>query len=101
MELTPKLAGSIPSSCVERAAPDAATSGNGSNAAKFAVRGFTESLRQEMIAARKPVTVTCVHPGGIKTGEKPNHAKQIRRYLANTAEPTSTSRRGASNNRGV
>jgi NADP-dependent 3-hydroxy acid dehydrogenase YdfG len=41
------------------------------NAAKFAVRGFTESLRQEMIAARKPVTVTCVHPGGIKTGEKP------------------------------
>ncbi|WP_131822890.1 SDR family NAD(P)-dependent oxidoreductase, partial [Mycobacteroides chelonae] len=37
------------------------------NAAKFAVRGFTESLRQEMIAGRKPVAVTCVHPGGIKT----------------------------------
>jgi len=37
------------------------------NAAKFAVRGFTESLRQEMIINRRPVQVTCVHPGGIKT----------------------------------
>jgi NAD(P)-dependent dehydrogenase (short-subunit alcohol dehydrogenase family) len=37
------------------------------NAAKFAVRGFTEALRQEMIAAGHPVHVTCVHPGGIKT----------------------------------
>jgi len=37
------------------------------NAAKFAVRGFTESLRQEMINAGRPVKVTCVHPGGIKT----------------------------------
>ncbi len=37
------------------------------NAAKFAVRGFTESLRIEMLVARRPVTVTCVHPGGIKT----------------------------------
>lgn len=38
------------------------------NAAKFAVRGFTESLRQEMLVAKAPVKVTCVHPGGIKTG---------------------------------
>ena len=37
------------------------------NAAKFAVRGFTEALRQEMIVAGHPVEVTCVHPGGIKT----------------------------------
>lgn len=37
------------------------------NAAKFAVRGFTESLRQEMIIAGHRVGVTCVHPGGIKT----------------------------------
>ena len=37
------------------------------NAAKFAVRGFTESLRQEMLISGQPVTVTCVHPGGIKT----------------------------------
>ncbi len=37
------------------------------NSAKFAVRGFTEALRQEMILAKHPVQVTCVHPGGIKT----------------------------------
>lgn len=38
------------------------------NAAKFAVRGFTEALRQEMLISGHPVKVTCVHPGGIKTG---------------------------------
>jgi NADP-dependent 3-hydroxy acid dehydrogenase YdfG len=37
------------------------------NSAKFAVRGFTEALRQEMILAGHPVKVTTVHPGGIKT----------------------------------
>ena len=37
------------------------------NAAKFAVRGFTEALRQEMEVAKHPVKVTTVHPGGIKT----------------------------------
>jgi NADP-dependent 3-hydroxy acid dehydrogenase YdfG len=37
------------------------------NAAKFAVRGFTESLYQEMAIAGHPVAVTRVHPGGIKT----------------------------------
>jgi NAD(P)-dependent dehydrogenase (short-subunit alcohol dehydrogenase family) len=37
------------------------------NAAKFAVRGFTEALRMEMQVANHPVQVTCVHPGGIKT----------------------------------
>jgi NADP-dependent 3-hydroxy acid dehydrogenase YdfG len=37
------------------------------NSAKFAVRGFTEALRQEMMLARHPVQVTTVHPGGIKT----------------------------------
>lgn len=36
-------------------------------AAKFAVRGFTESLRIEMLAAGHPVKVSCVHPGGVKT----------------------------------
>ena len=35
------------------------------NAAKFAVRGFTESLRQEVKDSN--VYVGCVHPGGIKT----------------------------------
>src|ERR1700731_296343 len=37
------------------------------NAAKFAVRGFTEALRQEMLVATHPVKVTCVLPGGIET----------------------------------
>ena len=44
------------------------------NAAKFAVRGFTEALRQEMIVAGHPVKVTCVHPGGIKTAIARNAA---------------------------
>jgi NADP-dependent 3-hydroxy acid dehydrogenase YdfG len=37
------------------------------NSAKFAVRGFTESLRQEMALNGHPVKVTSVHPGGVKT----------------------------------
>ncbi|MBT2270017.1 SDR family NAD(P)-dependent oxidoreductase [Rhodococcus qingshengii] len=37
------------------------------NAAKFAVRGFTESLRQEMLILHPQVKVSCVFPGGIKT----------------------------------
>jgi NAD(P)-dependent dehydrogenase (short-subunit alcohol dehydrogenase family) len=37
------------------------------NSAKFAVRGFTESLRQELDLERCGVSATCVHPGGIKT----------------------------------
>ncbi|MDT5218265.1 MAG: hypothetical protein QOF15_370 [Mycobacterium sp.] len=34
---------------------------------KFAVRGFTESLRAEMLSGGHPVQVTVVHPGGIAT----------------------------------
>lgn len=37
------------------------------NAAKFAVRGFTESLRIELLMSNKHINVSCVHPGGIKT----------------------------------
>jgi butyryl-CoA dehydrogenase len=37
------------------------------NATKFAVRGFTEALRQELEIAKSPVSATSVHPGGIKT----------------------------------
>ena len=37
------------------------------NAAKFAVRGFTESLREELDIQRCGVSATVVHPGGIKT----------------------------------
>lgn len=44
------------------------TPGQGAyNAAKFAVRGFTEALRQEMVISGHPVKVTTVHPGGIRT----------------------------------
>lgn len=37
-------------------------------ASKFAVRGFTEALEIELRQAGHPVSVTCVHPGGIRTG---------------------------------
>ena len=37
------------------------------NATKFAVRGFTEALREELDMTHSPVSATCVHPGGIKT----------------------------------
>jgi NAD(P)-dependent dehydrogenase (short-subunit alcohol dehydrogenase family) len=40
---------------------------SGYNAAKFAVRGFTEALRQEMLSGGRSVGVSCVHPGGIAT----------------------------------
>lgn len=45
-----------------------AVPGNGTyNATKFAVRGFTEALRQELEMDDAPVTATSVHPGGVKT----------------------------------
>lgn len=37
------------------------------NAAKFAVRGFTEALRQELDLAKNGVSASCVHPGGVRT----------------------------------
>ncbi len=37
------------------------------NATKFAVRGFTEALRQELDLQGSAVSATSVHPGGIKT----------------------------------
>lgn len=66
------------------------------NSAKFAVRGFTEALRQEMALAKHPVKVTCVHPGGIKTAIARNStaaegldqkalAETFDRKLANTS----------------
>lgn len=36
-------------------------------ASKFAVRGFSESLRHELAAAGSPVGLTLVHPGGVRT----------------------------------
>lgn len=58
------------------------------NASKFAVRGFTEALRQELEIAGEPVSSTTVHPGGIKT----NIAKSARwggnmtSFIGKTAE---------------
>ncbi len=37
------------------------------NAAKFGVRGFTDSLRMELEIANSCVSATTIHPGGIKT----------------------------------
>lgn len=37
------------------------------NAAKFAVRGYTEALRMELDIERCGVSATSIHPGGIKT----------------------------------
>ena len=45
------------------------------NASKYAVRGFTEALREEMLINGHPVGVTCVHPGGIRTGIARNGRK--------------------------
>src|SRR5438477_12647789 len=36
-------------------------------AAKFAVRGFSESLRHELQMAASPVRLSVVHPGGVAT----------------------------------
>jgi butyryl-CoA dehydrogenase len=44
------------------------------NAAKFAVRGFTDSLRMELEIEGANVSATTIHPGGIKT----NIAKNAR-----------------------
>lgn len=52
------------------------------NASKFAVRGFTEALRQELDIERCGVSATCVHPGGIRTNiaqaAKMDHSIQAR-----------------------
>lgn len=40
---------------------------SGYNLSKFAVRGFTESLRQELDIENGRISVTSIHPGGIKT----------------------------------
>lgn len=44
------------------------------NASKFAVRGFTEALRQELDIQRCGVSALCVYPGGVRT----NIAKSAR-----------------------
>ncbi|QRK11602.1 SDR family oxidoreductase [Archangium violaceum] len=58
------------------------------NAAKFAVKGFTEALRQELEVEGHPIGVTSVHPGGIKT----NIARSARMvHRKGWVDPNSTS----------
>ncbi|WP_336027005.1 SDR family NAD(P)-dependent oxidoreductase [Geodermatophilus sp. FMUSA9-8] len=45
-------------------------------ASKFAVRGFTEVVRTEMVAGGHPVQVTVVHPGGVKTNIASSTARE-------------------------
>ncbi len=52
------------------------------NATKYAVRGFTEALREEMLVNGHEVGVTCVHPGGIKTGISRNGRKTASQDVA-------------------
>lgn len=78
---------------------------------KFAVRGFTEALRQEMIIERHPVTVHCVHPGVVRTNfganmrtsdtEDPDLAAQLfdRAALTTPARAARLILRGAEKNR--
>jgi NADP-dependent 3-hydroxy acid dehydrogenase YdfG len=55
------------------------------NASKYAVRGFTEALREEMLVAGHPVGVTAVHPGGIKTAIARNARYSDREAAAESA----------------
>jgi NAD(P)-dependent dehydrogenase (short-subunit alcohol dehydrogenase family) len=53
------------------------------NAAKFAVRGFTDALRTELDIERCGVSATTIHPGGIRT----NIARNAR-FETSEHEPT-------------
>lgn len=78
---------------------------------KFAVRGFTEALRQEMIMEGRPVTVHCVHPGVVRTNfganmrtsdtEDPDLAAKLfdRTALTSPAKAARLILRGAEKNR--
>jgi NADP-dependent 3-hydroxy acid dehydrogenase YdfG len=59
------------------------------NASKFAVRGLTEALRQELKIAGSAVSCTSVHPGGIKTNIA-NSARWIDSGESNAAERRSS-----------
>lgn len=55
------------------------------NASKYAVRGLSEALREEMLVAGHPVGVTVVHPGGIKTAIARNARVSAREDHTETA----------------
>ncbi len=55
------------------------------NAAKFAVRGYTDALRMELELEGAPVSATTIHPGGIKTniarnGRARNYEHSVERF---------------------
>jgi NADP-dependent 3-hydroxy acid dehydrogenase YdfG len=56
------------------------------NATKYAVRGMSEALREEMLVAGHPVGVTSVHPGGIKTAIARNSRVSAKEDKEATAE---------------
>ncbi|MDX1668111.1 MAG: SDR family NAD(P)-dependent oxidoreductase [Limnobacter sp.] len=58
------------------------------NATKFAVRGFTESLRQELDMMNCGVSATSVHPGGIKTAiaRKSKGEPELEEFMGTTHE---------------
>ncbi len=49
------------------------------NAAKFAVRGFTDALRTELDIEQCGVSATTIHPGGIRTNIAAQRALRVRR----------------------
>jgi NAD(P)-dependent dehydrogenase (short-subunit alcohol dehydrogenase family) len=75
-------------------------------AAKFAVRGFSESLRHELAMANSPVKLSVVHPGGVSTNivrnsrsgsgiaDNARRAESIDRFdaIAKTAPPIAAQR---------
>ena len=75
-------------------------------AAKFAVRGFSESLRHELAVAGSPVKLTVVHPGGVATNivrnsrtgvgvtDNARRVQSIERFdaIARTAPPAAAQR---------
>jgi NAD(P)-dependent dehydrogenase (short-subunit alcohol dehydrogenase family) len=81
------------------------------SASKFAVRGFTEAVRQEMLIDRHPVTVHCVHPGvvrsnfgvNMRTADTENRDEAVKQYeRAARTSPDKTAKlilRGADRNR--
>jgi short-subunit dehydrogenase len=60
-------------------------------ASKFAVRGFSESLRHELQMANSPVRLSVVHPGGIATNIARN-ARTASGITDNTVRPQSIDR---------
>ncbi|WP_179469776.1 SDR family NAD(P)-dependent oxidoreductase [Mycolicibacterium vinylchloridicum] len=81
------------------------------SASKFAVRGFTEAVHQEMLVERHPVTVHSVHPGvvhsnfgmNMRTADTEDRGKAVQQYeRAARTSPDKTAElilRGADRNR--